>query len=151
MFTIKVFSANQKSKFPAEFTNDLLFDYDYRGVDDLKYFNPSFDKDGETLFFILIDEEQEMVCGNIAFGVMDKERFKSYKSSNWFEGIFIHDDYKGKGLSKKLLQYFFDFCSQHGIDSVLLSSYTDLGLERVKKNVSLYSEQYPEIKVFSNE
>ena len=67
---------------------------------------------------------------------------------NWINSISIAEDHQGKGYSRVIIEYFFKYCSENGIQDILQSSYTVDGKQKVMRVFEELSEKYPEVGFF---
>ena len=102
----------------------------------------SFQMDREDLFFVLINENEDIVAALVL----------GYNPSGWdskieylMHSISVEKEYQGKGLSKELINTFFDFCSKNKISIVKQSPYTKQGKLKIKKTFNETSKKYPEV------
>ena len=49
---------------------------------------------------------------------------------NWINSISITEDHQGKGHSRVIIEYFFKYCSENGIQDILQSPYTVDGKQK---------------------
>ncbi|NDV46237.1 GNAT family N-acetyltransferase [Paludibacter sp. 221] len=92
-----------------------------------------------SYFFLLLDEGS--VAGMLTIG--------TYKSptgvKGWIEDVVVDEQYRGKGLGKKIMEHALSFTKSLGVDTLMLTSnpsriaanklYHSLGFEQKETNV----------------
>lgn len=75
-----------------------------------------------------------------SIGVAEATRIdESRKNVYYFNRLFIHKPYRGKGYSKQLLEKFVEECDKHEIDIELnINSYGELSFEKLKEIYERY-------------
>lgn len=102
----------------------------------------------EDVFFIIKDKNK--FIGGIVLGYKEKGWNVKGDQKYVIKSISIHEKHQGKGLSRKLINTLFDFCSSHNIKVIKQSAYTREGKTKTRhifKNVAL---SYPEVRFVDN-
>ena len=133
-----------------EHTNDILFEYEYKGVDDVPYLSQAFNVmaavgGGANYLILAIDESTNTIMGVVVVYVGKTESLNGTGATSWVCGVGIHPLYQGKGVARFLINEVFDFCSQESIGKIEQSSYTDDGNAKIRHIFDEVSEFYPDV------
>lgn len=131
-----------------EFSNDMFFEYEYEGVDDVPYLSEAFSVPfGDENFIVLaIDEFKNTVAGAIVITKSSQETHNGTGAKSWVCGIGVNENYTKQKLSRKLINEMFKVCENVGIDKIEQSSYTDIGKVKVKPLFEEIEKQYPRVQ-----
>lgn len=143
----KVFTTNSLND-RYEFSNDILFDYEYEGLDDVPYLSQGFNcAIGDESFLILaIDEFKNKVAAGVVITNSPKETLNGTGAKCWINSIGVAEDYLGRKLSRPLIHEMFKVCRKEGIDKIEQSSYTDKGQERIRRLFEEIEKEYSDIQ-----
>jgi len=144
---IKVFTTNSLSEH-YEFSNDILFEYEYEGLDDVPYLSQGFNcAIGDESFLILaVDEFKNKIAGAVVITNSSKETLNNTGAKCWINSIGVADEYLGRKLSRPLIHEMFKVCKKEGIDKIEQSSYTEKGQQRVRRLFEEIEKEYPEVE-----
>lgn len=141
-FSVKTFSSSELSDFfyDKNEKNILLFD-------NLKYIDwaSSFSMDGSKNYYICLLDKDNLIRGAIQLKTGGSNDYEYTDFCNWVMGFTIEEGYQGKGYSKLLIKELFKFLNDNGFDNLLMSSYTEEGDEKLRKNIRNESLKYPSI------
>lgn len=143
----KTFSTNWNDKY--EFSNDIIFEYEYEGVDDVPYLSEAFSVGvgaGTNYLILAIDECSDTIMGAIVVHVGETETYNGTGAKSWILSVGVHPDYQGKGISRFLVHEFFQFAEENNIGKVEQSSYTDDGLLKIKHLFEEIKDEYPDVE-----
>jgi GNAT superfamily N-acetyltransferase len=134
-----------------EHTNDLIFEYEYDGINDVPYLSQGMSLGagaggGINYLILAIDECNDVIMGGIVVYVGNNETLNGTGAKSWISSVGVHPSFQGKGVSRFLINEFFDFCSKEQIGKVEQSSYTEMGAERIRHIFEEVSEYYPDVE-----
>ncbi|ASV44323.1 hypothetical protein PBI_SCTP2_308 [Salicola phage SCTP-2] len=144
----KVFSTNQNSQYPSEFTNDILFEYEYEGIEENQYLDIVGSMNTEKLHFFLIDEDENTIAASLTLEIVDPEYTRGMEYNKWVSNVSVHNDYRNLGLSRVIIKKFFEYCSENGINHIRQSSYTPAGMKKSMHIFIQYAEKFPNVKFY---
>ena len=144
---IKTFTTNSLSD-KYEFTNDILFDYEYEGIDQVPYLSQGFNcAIGDENFLILaIDEFKNKIAGAVVITNSPKETLNGTGAKSWINSIGVAEEYLGRKLARQMIHEMFKVCDEQGIDKIEQSSYTDIGQERIRRLFEEIEKEYPSVE-----
>lgn len=144
---IKTFTTNSLNE-KYEFTNDILFDYEYEGIDDVPYLKQGFNcAIGDENFLVLaIDEFKNKIAGAIVVTKSKDETLNGTGAKSWINSIGVAEEYLGRKLSRQMIHEMFKVCIDQDIDKIEQSSYTEIGQERIRSLFEEIEKDYPSIE-----
>lgn len=133
------------------FTEDELIEYtlhyeqDEMILEKIKYFASNrwgrYIQDEKNIFFCLIMSNKQIVgVTKLRTGKSESAYNPGY--SNWIDFCSIHPDFQGKGYSYLMLVEMFNYIKENNIKKLLSSSYTQLGYDRIRKNLIKLSKTF---------
>lgn len=118
----------------------------FNEIKGIKYFNgndlfPYMPKDENNYHIYFCAFEDSKIVGMIKLKVGGESSFRAEGWKNWVCFISIIDSFQGKGISRKLIQMMYQYAKEKNLN-ILMSGYSELGFERVKKIFAEESKNY---------
>lgn len=101
--------------------------------------------DGSKMVYVCLFDNDTIV-GAIQLKIGGSDDFENAGFNNWVLGFSINNEYQGYGYSKVMIKEMFKYLGSISADNILISSYTEEGNERLRKNIRNESTLYTDIK-----
>lgn len=123
--------------------------HDYHGVVDVPYLSTGVSVgmgSGINYLIVAIDDNNDTIMGGVILYVGDTESLNGTGATAWMSSIGVSEPYQGKGLSRFLVNEFFEFCELINVGKVEQSSYTEQGKDKVKHIFDEVTDFYPTVE-----